>query len=90
MSRKEYVVMLTLVNGSNILTKVPLMDLDTTLSYELQVFRYFNTRYTGRLMGTEIFREITKYRDEFAEDKEYNLGINLDHIVEIKFIMVKK
>ncbi len=90
MSRKEYVVMLTLVNGSNILTKVPLMDLDTTLSYELQVFQYFKTRYTGYSTGTEIFREITKYRDELAEDEEYNLGINLDHIVEIKFIMVKK
>lgn len=90
MSRKEYVVMLTLVNGSNILTKVPLMDLDTTLSYELQVFQHFKRRYTGYSTGTEIFREITKYRDELAEDEEYNLGINLDHIVEIKFIMVKK
>jgi hypothetical protein len=80
----DYVVCLILTNDVRIMTRVSLVGIKAWESPEERVFDYFTPNSIHR-----CYREINCYNGELAEEQTHNQGINLNHIVEIKFIKIE-
>lgn len=81
---KDYIVCLILTNDVRIMTRVSLVGIKAWESPEEKVCDFFTPDSIRR-----SYREINCYDGELAEEEGHNQAVNLNHIVEIKFIKIE-
>ncbi len=79
----DYIVCLILTNDVRIITRVSLVGIKAWESPEEKVMDFFTSSIHN------CYREVNCYNGKLSEQHTHNQAVNLNHIVEIKFIKIE-